>query len=447
MLPRRFDSCIQDFAKQFPLKQNTLGEEMSEIDDALHQPIVDENGQEKKENRFRPKELTDQEVRKLFVKATEKLTSTLNDFAFFDPIYAQVVENCNRVPTFQIPTMAVGPHKRGQIALYYNPIFTLQLAPTEVADVIRHECLHILLDHLARIRMSGLNPKIANLAFDMAINSFLKGLPDNLIYPELYGLENFKSAEFYYNALKRMAQNKKDDKGNDFDIDKLATVDDHGLWDDITDPQIVHEKCKSIAMKAREQVAKGRGTLPGNVVEQIDEIYKSVVDWRSELRAFVGRVVQYSRKPTRSRPNRRFGDLFPGKKKDSLTRILVATDTSGSVSRDELAEFGGEINGILRHVWCDLIQFDCALQGEPERIVKKMTEFNVKGRGGTDFAPVIDLALERQYDGLVIMTDGGAPFPPEPLGIKVIWILTKSGEHVNPPWGKKVVMDRKNNNF
>jgi len=49
-----------------------------------------------------------------------------------------------------------------------------------------------------------------------------------------------------------------------------------------------------------------------------------------------------------------------------------------------------------------------------------------------------------RYDAIIIMTDGEAPFPPEPRA-RVLWALTKSGENIEPPYGKKVVIDTSKN--
>lgn len=47
------------------------------------------------------------------------------------------------------------------------------------------------------------------------------------------------------------------------------------------------------------------------------------------------------------------------------------------------------------------------------------------GRGGTDFQEVIDYYKEhKEYDGLIIFTDGYAPIPKIPPNRKILWVHT-----------------------
>ena len=104
--------------------------------------------------------------------------------------------------------------------------------------------------------------------------------------------------------------------------------------------------------------------------------------------------------------------------------------------------FFTEINGMIDHVQVDVIQFDYNLQGEPEPFRKKSKDINIIGRGGTNFEPVIRLADEMKYDGLIIFTDGYAPFPDKPKA-RMLWAVSERDKDVNFPYGKKVVVEEK----
>ena len=97
---------------------------------------------------------------------------------------------------------------------------------------------------------------------------------------------------------------------------------------------------------------------------------------------------------------------------------------------------------MIDHVQCDLIFFDTRLYGKPQPFDKKATKLDVMGRGGTVFDPIVKLVDELKYDGLIIMTDGFAPFPSKPKA-RALWCLCPAGESVKPPWGKRVVIDLK----
>jgi len=143
------------------------------------------------------------------------------------------------------------------------------------------------------------------------------------------------------------------------------------------------------------------------------------------------------------RPNRRYGFTSPGSKRNYTSRLLVAFDTSGSVSDSQLEYFVTELNGMIDHVEVDFIQFDTRLHGDPKPFSKKAAKVDIVGRGGTCFEPVIHLADERKYDGLVVFTDGYAPFPSKPK-TRMLWAVCEQDAGVQFPYGKKVVIESKN---
>jgi len=50
--------------------------------------------------------------------------------------------------------------------------------------------------------------------------------------------------------------------------------------------------------------------------------------------------------------------------------------------------------------------------GKPLSLKKAVKEVTIKGRGGTDFQPIVDyFTKSKSYDGLIIFTDGGADAP------------------------------------
>ena len=97
---------------------------------------------------------------------------------------------------------------------------------------------------------------------------------------------------------------------------------------------------------------------------------------------------------------------------------------------------------MIDHVKVDFVQFDTQIHGEPKPFSKKASKIDVIGRGGTCFHPVIQLADERKYDGLVVFTDGYAPFPDKPR-TRMLWAVCDQDSGVEFPYGKKVVIEQK----
>ena len=383
-----------------------------------------------------------------------KIESAISKLITFYPLFGTVFVFLNKRQTDQMPTMAVGITRRVDLALYYNPDFVKKLTHDEIKAVLIHEAMHVLLHHISRAGHYGYSMKGFNIAADMAINCSISNLPDGALYPKSFALPDHEAAEWYYRKLKEEAD-KRGESLNEMAGAKGELVDDHSMWGECED-DVIKEKIRGIARKAiKNQEKVGWGDIAGSVVSKVLAANRPVVNWKKELRYFINKLVLSGRRTTRSRINRReqssmsdrvkeLQDVYlnPGKRKQYTSRILVAIDTSGSVSDKELVEFVDEMNGLISYVQCDYICFDTQIYGAPVPFTKKAKEVDIKGRCGTDFGPVCELIDELKYDGLIIMTDGFAPFPPKPKA-RVMWCLTKSGEGQVPPYGKRVVIETK----
>ena len=374
-----------------------------------------------------------------------KLESAISKLICFQPLYGTVFLSLNKKQNKSIPTMGVGVIRKVDLALYYNPDFVSKLSSTELTAVLKHEALHVLLHHLTRAKHFHYHPFGYNIAADLAINCHIKGLPEGALFPNKFQLPDDQSAEFYYKKLKKEA----DDSGSDIeDIcdGKGGTIDDHSMWEEF-DSDIIEEKVRSIAGKAiKEQDKKGWGDIDGNIASKIIAANKPIVNWKKEVKYFINQLVLMGRRSTRSRDNRRTTELYPflnpGSKRNYTSKLLVAFDTSGSVSDNQLRYFATELNGMIDHVICDFVQFDTKIYGKPKRFDKKTKDIGIIGRGGTCFHPVIELASELKYDGLVIFTDGYAPFPDKPK-YRLLWVVCERDAGVEFPYGRKVVIQEK----
>jgi predicted metal-dependent peptidase len=105
--------------------------------------------------------------------------------------------------------------------------------------------------------------------------------------------------------------------------------------------------------------------------------------------------------------------------------VLLAIDTSGSVSDTELKEFMNEIFHIYKTgVDITIIQCDTKINSiEP---YKGKNDLNIVGRGGTEFDPVLEYydANIRKYTSLIYFTDGECYTRIKPKG-KILWVLSE----------------------
>lgn len=388
-------------------------------------------------------------------EAADRLDSAISKLIAFKPVFGIVFIYLNKRQNRQVPTMGVGIIRRTDMALYYNPEWILGLTTVELRAVLQHEALHVLLHHIVRADHFSLNKMGFNITADMAINCHLTGLPGNCFYPSTFKLPDFESAEWYYEKLKQEANQNGQESVAGYADGKGNMVDDHSGWDECEE-DVVKEKIKAIAdkcIKAQEQ--KGWSEIGTNLAQAIIEANKATVNWKREVRWFINKLILAGHVSTRSRINRqeqamikhRKDDFLknvyikPGTKRDFRARLLVALDTSGSVSDLELQQFIGEINGMINHVDCDVIMFDTSICCEPMRIKKKLSNLKIYGRGGTNFDAPVRFAEEHGYDGLIIMSDGMCPFPEAPRNCRVLWAFTPPGHGIVPPYGKFVPIE------
>ena len=130
--------------------------------------------------------------------------------------------------------------------------------------------------------------------------------------------------------------------------------------------------------------------------------------------------------------------------------IIVAVDTSGSMSDQVLGEILGELDKLRSVTDCTItvIQCDAKIHKVDEFDAFNETKFDryiFQGRGGTAFEPVFDWIRDKsqrsmfQFDALIYITDGFGSFPPKPPPYPVMWIMT---EHSRPdiPFGEVIRM-------
>lgn len=383
-------------------------------------------------------------------EARDCLDSSISKLIAFKPIFGIIFMYLNKIQDRKIPTMAVGITRQVDLGLYYNPEFVLSLTQYELRAVLIHEALHILLNHISRGYYYGYNSRVANYAADMAINCHISGLPTWALFPEKFGFPNFQSTEWYYEKIKEEAM--KNSNGNTdqyLDGKSGQQADDHSKWNDC-EKDIIKEKLRNISEKAiKEQHQRGWSKIGTDLAKQIIDANKTIINWKREVRWFINKMISAGRTATRSRINRkeqalkvnrvdRLKDIYvqPGAKKDFKSKLLVAIDTSGSVSDEEISVFLGEVNGMISHVQCDVIFWDTEVCTKPVTISKKIKRMNVAGRGGTDFTPALRFAEQNNYDGIICFSDGYFQIPTRNTSIRVLWGFSQVQDI--PSYGKLV---------
>lgn len=368
-----------------------------------------------------------------------------------DKFYAYLYYQVDRVEDKKCPTMGVGL-SRGRLKLWYNKNFMEKLSDKANVEVLKHEALHLINQHVTRGKgakeKNSMKHKMENLAMDCAINQYLnldiieeiggvtlKSFRKMLTYkPESFQLEEKRNYEYYYDLLEQ-EKNERDKNGEGQEMEQQLDdlqMDDHGSFGDLDplDQAMLEDKIRKAAEQAK---ANGAGNLPGEVEELLKMMRKPTQNWKRLINQFQGAQTKANTRATRSRRNRRYGIKVAGKKQDHVARILCVLDTSGSMSGSRTEKVLNELYGAWKNSpgnRLDIIQCDTEIKDVFTYDGKE--EFKITGRGGTNVQPSLTYAEENGYDGCIICTDG--EFYGEELKCKVpsLWIVAENSSYKSP---------------
>ncbi len=381
-------------------------------------------------------------------------------FTIQEPYYGILLSSMERVPSSFTSTMAVT--RSGNVfKLLYNEDFVKDLSVDETMVILKHEILHIAFNHFTLFNTepdSSNDAFLRNAAADMEINGYIDTNVIRRLHPvvpEDKGWNRYEGTLVYYDRLKqeenRQRQNQQNSKkpngnqqtgqkqdssdgngkqeqtgaqeatGSVVDELKKTTgqIDDHSMWPKISDNEATKAQLEQavdyLLVFAADEVEKGRGKVPGELVGRIEEIRtrkrpRPVADWKRFIRRYLGNEFTERIRKSKKRESRRFPDAA-GNRHQRKSRILVAIDTSGSISMPEYNEFFEQLNTLtsttnFRVVECDArIQHEYEFRGKPNQ--------TLHGGGGTDFHPVMEMfsAHRKEFEALVYFTDGEAPIP------------------------------------
>ena len=367
------------------------------------------------------------------VNITDILARASKTLILDEPYYGLFLIGLNKQIRKDIPTAGVSKNGIG-VQLSINPGFFADLNEKQRIGLLKHELLHVSFGHIAmRDRFS--NHKLFNIAADLEINQYISAdqLPEGGLtldtFPELNLPEKAGTTKYY--ELLEQEQN----SGSCPSLESVLNQMDgdsqycHGTWkefEDLTEAEqkLVEKQVQHQMKETAEQTEKRRGSIPGELADLISKlrhIEPAKFDWRGYLKRFVGNSsISYTKK-LRRKYNKRYVEN-PGLKIKFKNNILVGVDTSGSVSNSELKEFMNEL--VHMHKTGHKItvaQCDTRLNSVEEFNPRK--DWEIKGRGGTSFQPVIDHFNERKgkYTALIYLTDGEA-YTPENCPHNTLWV-------------------------
>lgn len=190
------------------------------------------------------------------------------------------------------------------------------------------------------------------------------------------------------------------------------------------------------ASKAIDNFMKENKTLWGSLPDNVESLLSLLNAKRARIPSCI-KLLEYFKainnscySLTRMRPSRRFGYSQMGKKRrPEPGKILAGIDVSGSIDDEQILKFYHAVSNVfdrgIKNV--EIFQFDTELKTPKPLPFKKCLQIKVLGRGGTSFQALFDYSIkhQRDYDGLIIFTDGCAAGPEihHRLTTKVLWVL------------------------
>ena len=373
------------------------------------------------------------------INIQDQVARTTKNLIFTEPFYGLFLIGINKTYSEQIPTAGVSKHGIG-MQLTINPEFYNNLSEDHRFGLIKHELLHIAFGHLL-LRDLYTDHKLFNIAADLEINQYINEskLPDGGLllssFPELQ-LPKRAGTKKYYELLEQ-AQQDGTCPSLDSLMDKMNGESQycHGTWndfDDMSEPEkkLMEKQVEHQLKQAAETTEKRCGSVPGelsDLIRRLLHIEPAKFDWKAYLRRFVGNSSIIYTKKLRRKYNKRYA-ANPGLKIKFKNHILVGVDTSGSVNNEELKEFFSELAHMSKtgHK-ISVAQCDTSLRTVEEFNPKK--DWEIHGRGGTSFQPVIDHYNESNgaYTALIYLTDGEA-YSPDNCPKNTLWCLSSISE-------------------
>jgi len=369
------------------------------------------------------------------VNIQDQVARTTKKLIFTEPFYGLFLIGINKQYSKRISTAGVSKKGIG-MQLTINPEFFNELSEDHRFGLIKHELLHIAFGHLL-LRDLYSNHKLFNIAADLEINQYIleSKLPDGGLllssFPELK-LPIKAGTKKYYELLEQAQED-----GTSPSLDNLMDQMDgesqycHSTWEEFdnlpeADKKLMQKQIEHQLKESAEQTEKRQGSIPGelsDLIERLRHIEPAKFDWKGYLRRFVGNSSIVYTKKLRRKYNKRYSGS-PGLKIKFKNHILVGVDTSGSVNNDELKEFFNELAHMHKtgHK-ITIAQCDTSLNSVKEFNPKR--DWEIHGRGGTSFQPVIDHFNEKRglYTALVYLTDGEASNPDD-CPKNTLWVLS-----------------------
>lgn len=314
------------------------------------------------------------------------------------------------------------------VTIHINPDWFCGLEPEERIGLLAHESWHVALDHIGETgRRQGRNKEIYNDAGDYVINLLVTScgmkIPPNGLLDIKY--RDWSTNQVYDDLMKNT---------------KTIKVPSGSLSRDIMPSPLSDSgnaaSVKQMLVKASIQARMGGespGDLPMDLQRKLDDILNPKLPWETLLDRFLTDMApdDYSWR----RPNKRFmpQHILPSRHSKALGHIIIAIDTSGSVTDKQMQKILSEITYIKTKFdpkKMTILDCDTKIHNIYEITSNdQIQDLSFKGYGGTRVAPPIEYAKAHNAQALLYFTDGGFTPYIQKVPFPLLWII-----YNNPNW-------------
>ena len=320
------------------------------------------------------------------------------------------------------------------IEFIFNTDWLLAKTIPQQTDIIKHEILHVLLDHTG-VRGGPKTDRLAkNIAMDCAINQYLGDLPESVV--TLKSVEEFckrsllpmESWEYYYAAINDQRDKNGGNGCEEYENDHHVMEQGDGECQDESTKDSKEAFKKAIVKNAiNKAINASAGNVPQNLQNLISKMTaEAELPWKQILRNFVANTRSTINKTTRLKMHRRFDLDQPGKKKLKKLKLGVCVDESGSVSNEAWTKFMSEIKAIAKNTTVTyIVHADCKVH-KIDTIKNGKASAEVLGTrhssGGTAYQPAIDACINKQCDAIIYFGDFDCADKPTNPGLPFLWV-------------------------
>ena len=311
---------------------------------------------------------------------------------------------------------------------YYNKDFIDSLDDDELVFLFGHEVGHCIYDHMGR--RGDREPQVWNMAGDYVINDMLiqnnvgkKITKVPILWDHKY--RDMTTEEIYDQLMKNAVKIQAtldmhmDGSGEDGDEDGKGSdgkSKKSGIKIDAETAKKIRDEVKEAVLQSAQ--AAGAGNVPSGIRRLIQQFTAPKMRWQDLLRI----QLESSLKNNYSfmRPSRKAwhtGAVLPGMLPAEHLDVVIAIDTSGSITEDMVRDFLSEVQGMMEMYTTFSIlvfTFDTEVYNPvtfSDDYGDDLASYDVQGGGGTDF----DVCYQYMKDNDInpkqfIMFTDGYPF-------------------------------------